>query len=224
MRVRVLLVVVLVVLCTACSGHAGPEHAAPSATVRPTSTPTPTETGPAEPEDACQGGVPFYAKSPPYAGRGPHRMIGFQLQDSKLEETILPNEPPGLPDSWASARGIVTDVFELAPDAEDYARAQLALCLGPPRVTNKVVGTCSYGPEDFPNVGAVTRLKLVSARYPVKLFEARTGRLLTSFEVGGASVDYCPTGIDLRDNRHIAQSADPEALKAKLGPFVHRHA
>ncbi len=221
MRGRALLALLSLTLLAACSGD--PQRAPRTAISSPAN---PRETaGPAgkqpvtkPPEEACRGGVPFYTASPPYAGAGPHRMIGFALYDPDDWEVSAPPYRPSLPSSWASSipGGYGTDpqVFELAPREADFKNAQLAVCMSWPRLTGKsAVGEC--GPYE-----GVTR-QVFPAVYDFQVFEARTGRLLKSFTLSGTEKG-CPAQIALGDTKMMPKSVGEEALAAELRPLVEK--
>lgn len=161
--------------------------------------------------------MPFYRASPAYSGPGPHKLIGFDDEDESNNNNILDNDPPDLPSSWTSSGH--GDDFEWAHEQSDYEHVQLAVCMSGPKVTGKVVGKCSYGSLTIGTQPSM-ELDLVSASYEFKVFETKTGRLVKSFEVGGSNIDYCPTEVDSRENRKIAQAADAGELAAELRPLV----
>ncbi|MDQ0595851.1 hypothetical protein QF037_000196 [Streptomyces canus] len=220
MHGRALLALLSLALLTACSGDpqrnpqtaisssAKPKESTGSTRKQPVMTP---------PEEACHGGVPFYTASPPYAGAGPHRVIGFWLYNPD-SEVSSPPYPPSLPPSWASSTpdgyGNDAQVFELAPMEADFKQAQLALCMSWPRLTGKAaVGEC--GPYQ-----GVTR-EVFPADYDFQVFEARTGRLIKSFTLSG-SENGCPAQITLGDKSMLPQAVGEEALAPELRSLVER--
>jgi hypothetical protein len=223
---RCAVVVAAVALGAACSGHARPKPLpSPHASARPTSTPRPTPTI-AYDETACKGGVPFYAASPTYSGAGPHRVLGFNLgidpEAADAESNIVPPDSPALlPDSWAANyQDAVPAVFEDDPLVIDYEHAQLALCMSPPAVTHKVIGTCAYTLQNIGG-GSGTPVDVVSASYEFRLYETRTGRLVTSFRLTASDPSYCPVGISSGQLREkIAAEPDHNSLEVKLRPYV----
>jgi hypothetical protein len=169
----------------------------------------------------CRGGTPFYAKSAAYTGTGPHRVLGFNLgSDPFILPTpgiVPPDDPTLLPASWAAGN---QDVFADDPQPIDYQHAQLALCMSLPTVTSQVVGSCSYTMEDLGG-GSGTPVKVVSASYEFKLFEARTGRLVTSFRLSSSDPAYCPIGLSSGElNDKIAAAPDDNTIAARIRPFV----
>lgn len=179
---------------------------------------------------ACKGGVAFASTSPAYTGAGPHLVLGFDLTrdiDTKLPPNIWPADlPSGFPDRWSAVRdyGFVSNLFAVLPTDADYKLAQLALCMSPPQdVGTAVIGTCSYGDELDGVYAPGTPVDEVSATYDFKLFAAKTGRLLTSFEVTSAPGDLgCPAQLYQADEEtyKIAGGPDSNAIAAKIRPFV----
>ncbi|MFD3524830.1 hypothetical protein [Streptomyces sp. NPDC058653] len=165
---------------------------------------------------ACQGGKPFSTGSAPYAGPGPHKALGFQLPDYDQEKYIAPDPPGLLPDAWAANVEGTREVLHPPPEPADYQQAQLAVCMSGPRVTDKQAGGCSYG-ETFSVIGT-NDIRMITARYEFKVFEARTGKLLKAFTMDGA--DFCPKEISLKGGQLIAQGIDDIRLADELRPLI----
>ncbi|HEX4226496.1 MAG TPA: hypothetical protein VHZ97_29300 [Pseudonocardiaceae bacterium] len=225
---RCLVVALAVLGLTACSA-APPPTPPPHTTAHPTPTTTPT---PTEPTAACVGEKAFHPLSPPYAGPGPHRVLGVDRSldfPSDLPPDIVPPDPPTLfPDSWAADyQDTVPGVFTDVPTEVDYEHAQLILCMSVPQATSTVVGTCRYvlgdiGPLPDTGSGPVgSPVDVVSASYQFTLFEARTGRLVTSFQLTSSDPTYCPTGLSMGEMQYkIAAAPSVNDIVAKLQPFV----
>lgn len=229
---KVFVLVAAGLVLAACSGPARPgagsaSHASPvRSSVRPAPSQTPTIT---DELTACQGGVPFYAASPPYTGAGPHRVIGLNLGDDSeavpANSTIVPpDDPVFFPASWAADyQDEISDVFVLAPQEADYRHAELVLCMSLPEAIGGVLGTCSYSPEDDALGGGGFPVHIVSAAYEFKLFESRTGHLLTSFRLTSSDRYSCPAGLssgELNLKYKIAAQPGTDAIAAKVRPFV----
>lgn len=201
-------------------GCSGSPHSRPRPSRTAAASASPSHTGPVFTpyEKACRGGRPFDSQNPPYAGAGPHRVIGFQLKDFDQKHYIAP-DPPELPKRWASQRPESTlepKVFG-AFGGGNYTRAQLALCMSPPRITGNKVGTCRYTDAYLPG-GPGSPIDEISAYYEFKVFELRTGRLVESFGIDGQG-SYCPAQIGRVDSAKIAQGFDSHVLEARLrGP------
>lgn len=182
----------------------------------------PTSTGPVftPPEEACKGGKPFESESPPYAGTGPHKLIGFQARDHDQATRYFPPDEPALPAEWAGSPGVspATGVFIPLETSAAYLHAQLALCMSDPHITGRPVGVCSYTGEDTPNVPG-SPIEVISAYYDFVVYELKTGRRVTSFRIDGHGADHCPKQIS-GGIQHVAQGFDDATLVDQLRGLV----
>jgi hypothetical protein len=184
-----------------------PEFSEPvitSVPLRPSPTATTTIT------QAC-GGYPFDARKvraflpagPAYAGAGPHP-VEF-LKQGELQASAGEDAQPVLPDDWER------------PAYEGVT--QLVVCEHPdPSFRGRKVGECEYLGGDF-NRGEPSELR--SARYVYRVFEARTGRLVTQFTMRGTTgpQESCPART-LAPATLYYQAVRSRELVAKLRPLV----
>ncbi|WP_215543187.1 hypothetical protein [Amycolatopsis sp. CA-230715] len=172
------------------------------------------------PDEACKGGKPFESESPPYAGAGPHKLIGFQARDYDQATRYFPPDQPELPAEWAGSPGAspANGVFLPLYSADAYAHAQLALCMSDPRITGRRVGECSYGDLDLPNIPG-SPVEVVSAYYDFVVYELKTGRRVRAFRIDGDGADHCPKQIS-GGIQHVAQGFDEATLIERLRDLV----
>jgi hypothetical protein len=174
----------------------------PSVTIEPPS-PTRRTVKVIEPEDAC-GGNPFDPKKvqaynadgPPYAGRGIHlsELVNLDFADTHTQ----------LPRDW-NARLTST-----------AGEVQLLICeWRDESYRSKTVDTCRYESTDDTKSTA----KSVSARYRYRVFEAKSGRQITTFTLMG-SLNGCPGSTPGGVSEEYYQRVDDADLTAKLRPFV----
>ncbi|GAA2113407.1 hypothetical protein [Streptomyces synnematoformans] len=193
-------------------GSAGGDAAAPSPS--PSSDPLPRTPPAPEPqvvrsaEEVCDFAEPFEAGKvkaylpggPAYQGPGPHPAVLFK-DDLAVDES----EPPQLPGAWTA----------------DYADAdaQLVVCQYDDwDHPSRKVGTCTYlGGANNTGDGEVD---VHSARYVYRVFEARTGELVTKFALDGTTSpeETCPdSALYIADDFQLVTD---EALADKLRPLV----
>jgi hypothetical protein len=167
----------------------------PSITIEPPS-PTRRTVKAVEPEDAC-GGNPFDPKKvQPYAGQGIHlsELVNLDFADTSTQ----------LPRDW-NARLTSTP-----------GQVQLLICeWRDESYRSRTVDTCRYESTDDTKSTA----KSVSARYRYRVFEAKTGRQITTFTLMG-SLSGCPASIAGGVSEEYYQRVDDADLAAKLRPFV----
>jgi hypothetical protein len=140
--------------------------------------------------------------SRPYSGPGPHRIV-----------VIGPSDTTGaLPADWHTSRipngwGYQVDELELAACEYVYAIGD-----------EGDLGTCRWKEIGGDAVEAVTTK---SAKYDYHLFEAATGRLLTTFTVKGVHEGCADTKV-IHGSGHGTMAAQPdrEELKRLLEPLV----
>jgi hypothetical protein len=184
---------------------ATPPSATPSAvTPTPPPSPSPTPTV-SDPEVAC-GDDPFDPKkvrpydtgARPYAGNGVHlaRLVHMHYTEDPYVTR--------LPRAWDGHLG------------SDGSRVELLICEHEdPTYRSRTVDTCRYEGSD----GSKSTAKLLSARYRYRVFEAKTGRQITTFTRMG-SLNGCP-GIEPAgpSPEYYRRPADDD-LAAKLRPFI----
>ncbi|WBB62371.1 hypothetical protein O7599_07525 [Streptomyces sp. WMMC500] len=159
-------------------------------------------------EEVCDFAEPFEAgkvkaylpEGPAYAGPGPHPAVLF-----KDEIPGADSEPPYLPDGW--------------DPAFDKHDTRLVVCQYDDwEHPSRTVGTCTYlGGANNTGDGEVD---VQSARYVYRVFEARTGELVTTFALDGTTSpeQTCPDET-LYLSSHF-QLVTSKALADKLRPLV----
>lgn len=217
---RIVAALTVPVWLTGCSVSSQPKHV--TGPPKPTHLTSTTATTPTQVAVgvSCVEGQPSDPDSPAYAGAGPHLMIGFEGYANIPTNVIPPDSSLGpLPSKWA-ADPEYGDVFMVAPPNYIFQRAQLILCESAPQsVGTEAIGSCSYsytdeGPYAF-------GLDVVSAMYTFTLFEARTGHLVTSFQLQASDPHGCPDKIHGNGKGLvIAARLDEAAVEAKLRPYV----
>ncbi|WP_407561908.1 hypothetical protein [Streptomyces sp. 184] len=196
----------------ACGGGDGGEARGASPTVSydplPRTPPPPTRRTVRNSEDVCDFTEPFEAGKvkaylpggPAYDGPGPHPAVLFKDEIPGAE-----SEPPHLPESWDPAFD-KHDTQLVVCEYDDWERP------------GRTVGTCTYlGGANNTGDGEVD---VLSARYVYRVFEARTGELVTKFALDGATSpeQTCPDEtLYLADDFQRVTSED---LADKLRPFV----
>ncbi|MGK5529675.1 hypothetical protein [Streptomyces sp. URMC 129] len=189
-----------------CSGgeDAGPPE--PSASRRPPVLPSPTpwpETRDAE--EACGGNpfdpgavVAYSPDGPAYDGPGLHPAV-------LLKPGVIPEvDVPQLPSEWGPSQGA--------------GFAELIVCqYQDPGFEGEVIGDCVYlggtlG-DDNPDVR--------SARYDFRVFEARTGELVTEFTLDGTTTpdETCPETSYAPPSTYW-QLVESDALENALRPLI----
>jgi hypothetical protein len=179
-----------------------PTTTEPSVTTEPPS-PTGRTVEVVEPKDAC-GGNPFNPKKvraynadgPAYAGQGIH--------PSELVNLDFANNYTELPRDW-NAR------LTSAP-----GEVQLLICeWRDESYRSRTVDTCDYESTD----DSKSTAKSVSARYRYRVFEAKTGRQVTTFTLMG-SLTGCPAATAGGVSEQYYERVADDDLAAKLRPFV----
>lgn len=168
----------------------------------PTPSPSPTVRG----EDEVCGAEPFKASAvraynpnaAAYAGPGIHPIRLFK------PDVFDPGDlPPRLPTEWGSA---------------EADRTQLVVCEYHDRsFPERTIDTCTYVGGSRPGVDAEVR----TARYVYRVFEARTGRLVTTFKLNGttSAKDLCPDETYAPASTYW-QRVTSKALEERLRPLV----
>ncbi|MFI6235364.1 hypothetical protein ACIBD9_17545 [Micromonospora sp. NPDC050784] len=214
-RTARLLAVVVGTLCglTACAGEPDPPPAAttptPSASTAasPTWPPPPPTMGTYE--EACGGSTynpravrPYNPDGPAYAG-GPIHLAEFFVMhpyDSREQGYELPAE-------WQS---------QLHPGLYPEQHTQLVVCeYFDDDYSSKKVETCTYDT----GTGEKTTAVLRSARFIYRVFEAKTGKQVSSFTLRG-SVNSCPAVVYTVTGGTYYQLVLNEEITAKLRPLV----
>ncbi|MFW6692292.1 hypothetical protein [Streptomyces sp. MAR4 CNX-425] len=203
--------------CTGGDGDVyrrGGEDAKASGRPSPSPDPLPRTPPPPAPqvarsaEEVCDFTEPFEAGKvkaylpggPAYKGPGPHPAVLF-----KDTLAVDESEPPQLPGDWAA----------------DFASggARLVVCqYDDGDHPSRKVGTCTY--LGGANVAGDGEVDVLSARYVYRVFEARTGELVTKFTLDGTTSPErtCPDeALYPADDFQLVTSG---ALADRLRPFV----
>jgi hypothetical protein len=170
----------------------------------PSPTPSPSPTGRTG-DEAC-GGDPFKASAvraynpnaAAYAGPGIHPIRLFKPEVFDAAEV-----PPHLPNEWESA---------------EADRIQLVVCEHyDPSFRDRKIDSCTYVGGYQPSTVAEVR----TARYVYRVFEASTGRLVTTFKLNGSTSakELCPDET-YAPARTYRQRVTSKALQDRLKPLV----
>jgi hypothetical protein len=202
-RMIVSAVCALALLSAGCSEH------------RPARPSGPT---PAPAAEGCEGRTPFFASSPAYGGKGPHKLVAQWFGDYDSARVARP-ESLTVPEEWiASNIGRFPFILLTEPSVADWQQAQLALCVGGPVAHfDRPGGKC--GPYQ-PGGDKGYYHNTVDATYAFRVFEVRTGRLVKEFTLEGTDED-CPHDLFLRAPA-LARVPSDKALAAQLRPLVEK--
>jgi hypothetical protein len=159
-------------------------------------------------DEACDFTEPFKADEvkaylpdgPAYSGKGPHPAVLFKSSDYGDDA-----REPQLPDKWLPAyfgddtQLVVCQYNDNSHDSRD-------------------IGTCTYI-GGSPNLGD-GKAEVRSARYTYRVFEARTGKLVTTFAMNGTTSleDTCPE--EAYYPTAFYQLVEGEDLADKLRPLI----
>jgi hypothetical protein len=144
-----------------------------------------------------------YTKAPVYTGPPPHpvQLIAVSLPDATgAREANAIQSAPDLPGDW---------------QADDQSRdAQLVLCQRLAEGTS--VGKCPYRSDQ----GITGTATLTKSTYSYQLYEARTARLLTRFEVAGTG--GCPNALTVKAvvPKTLPQGIDHRKVSPAIRSFV----
>lgn len=182
-----------------------PSGSAPATASSPAPAPTSSPQNPVQRiYDACDFAEPFEASAvkpynphgPAYAGSGPHLAV--------LLKQISDDMGPGLPHEWT-------------PIGDN---SQLVICEYPDTsYEGQVVGTCFYAGGYPPGRGGESDVE--SARYIYRVFEATTGKLVTTFTLEGTTSqdETCPDSASYPASVYF-QRVKSEDLVDRLRPLV----
>jgi hypothetical protein len=191
--------------------------ATPSAPISAPDSPVPTTSYSSSPplpsgdaDEACDFEKPFKIRSvkayhpdgPAYSGKPPHLAVLFKDNGEDNDD----DPGPHLPDKWAADYlGTETQLVVCQYDDDGYK--------------SRKVGTCTYYGLSVRGDGKVD---VRSARYIYRVFEAKTGKHLTTFTLNGSTSaqETCPKETWApTDYYQVVKSKD---LADKLRPFVER--
>jgi hypothetical protein len=172
----------------------------------PPASPTPSPSPTVRTEDEVCGKEPFKAgavraynpNAAVYAGPGIHPIRLFTPEIFAGSDL-----PPQLPTGWGSA---------------EADRVQLVVCEYHDRsFRERTIDTCTYVGGYQPGVDAEVR----TARYIYRVFEARTGRLVTTFKLNGttSAEELCPDETYAPASTYW-QRVTSKALEDRLKPLV----
>lgn len=196
-----------VVGCTGPTGKpSSAAHTATSATKRPAATPQTSATSPI----SCGLLSDFpNPTGPAYAGPGPH----LAVVDEELSATSdplynIPFSTYSLPIKWMA--------YDNKKNEEDISRAQLVICLTDLQQRSKTkIGQCEYD---------TLIADVYPATYTFEVYEARTGRRITTFKIrGNDTADLsCPVTLQhqVGSGVDIAQGVKDETLSGRLRPLI----
>jgi hypothetical protein len=207
-RILGVLLVGLLAGIAGCSGEKPEASESPSAGT--TASSGPSSAPPVNP--SAMGGHPCVVdppmpnpEAPPYKGKGPHLVAaGVAKFDRKLYTE--PFKSYYLPAGWRAPVG--------KPGEDDSSGSQLSVCKTGLRQTGtKPIATCHW---DFGSS------KVYPATHLFRVYETRTGRLLSTFSVAGDITDdfSCPQGgvqVPIDEGApDVAQDYDFKTIEARL--------
>ncbi|SEB30028.1 hypothetical protein SAMN04490356_0138 [Streptomyces melanosporofaciens] len=227
-RLRVVVSVGILVALAGCSGASddsdkeSPEEAATArkspATASRSPSPSPSPTPSADSIAQACGDTQFDAddvlpwdpEAPAYTGGGTHSVTLFKggpdFDESGTESDAEADDEPKLPDKWASSSDPELIVCEFL--AKESVGAQLI--------------TCEY--EELGGDGSVsTRVPVYSAGYSYRVLEAKTGRLVDTFNLSGSvsGWDSCPVEqSDIASSEAAYQHVSSRDLTKRLRSLV----
>ncbi|MFJ8469994.1 hypothetical protein [Streptomyces swartbergensis] len=229
-RLRVVVSVGILVALAGCSGASddsdkeSPEAVAtarksPATAWRsPSPSPSPTPTPSAESvAQACgetqfdaDAVLPWNPEAPAYTGGGTHSVIlvkgGPDFDEMGTESEAEADDEPKLPGKWTSSGDPELIVCEFL--VEESVGGQLI--------------TCEY--EELGGDGSVsTRVPVYSAAYSYRVLEAKTGRLVDTFNLSGSvsGWDSCPVEqSDIANSEAAFQHVSSRDLTERLRSLV----
>lgn len=227
-RLRVVVSVGMLVALAGCSGASddsdkeSPQEAATArkspVTASRSPSPSPSPTPSAESiAQACgdtrfdaDDVLPWNPAAPAYTGGGTHSVTLFKggpdFDESGTESDAEADDEPKLPDKWAS-----------------FGDPELIVCefLAKESVGGQLI-TCEY--EELGGDGSVsTRVPVYSAGYSYRVLEAKTGRLVDTFNLSGSvsGWDSCPVEqSDIASSDAAYQHVSSRDLAKRLRSLV----
>ncbi|MFD9905755.1 hypothetical protein [Streptomyces sp. NPDC059063] len=148
----------------------------------------------------------FTKRAPPYAGRGPHPVVVVRFSPEQGTDSMEPSAGH-LPDGWEA-------------DGKSWpVSTQLVLCEYGELTGETVEEDCRYTGAGIHDL----TVWVEKAKYTYRLYEAKTSRLVTTFQVDGSG--GCPRDVLVEDNAplSIPQDVDREGLVNSLRPYVERN-
>ncbi|MBO2455019.1 hypothetical protein J4573_48585 [Actinomadura barringtoniae] len=228
MRVTAVTATTILAACllAACSGSDSdaPQAAPPKTTAQATPA-APAAPQPWQRNRACVSSKDFTGKAVPFRPNGPNKfnekwfdggyegvaeIPKFASDDDALTRQVI------LPDGWKPD----------ARDKYDSAVASLVLCHTATATGTRRISTCKFtvlGPGKSPNT-----MPVVPATHHFEVYESRTGRLLTSFDLKGTDrrpAAACPDhAYNVSRADVIAQAPFDKEVVDKLRPVQEGHA
>lgn len=177
------------------------------------------------PTQAGKRPQPWAKDAAPYTGAGPHLAVGInqtRIHGGRQNVVWNTGEQQVLSTDWQPKQNLIDGRLDKAY----RTRIQLVVCqyldsIGP------AVSSCTYRvdqilPATRPATPPSERLSmpLVQAQYSYMVYEARTARPVTTFNLPG-TFGGCPDPVSgISDNDVAPMGADPQALDRVLRPFI----